>query len=54
MAVDRNAMVTLRKKGKSNSVIARNLQIYHQTVWNVVKKFKETGETCYQLGQGWK
>jgi transposase len=52
MAVDRNAIVTLHEKGESNSVIAKKLQIRRETVWKVVKKFKETGETCNRPGQG--
>ena len=51
MAVDRNTIVTLHKKGESNSCIAKKLHIHHETVWKVVKKFKETGETCNRQGQ---
>ena len=46
MAVDRNTIVTLHKKGESNSCIAKKLHIRFETVWKVVKKFKETSETC--------
>jgi transposase len=52
MVVDRNAIVTLHEKGESNSGIAKKLQIRRDTVWKVVKKFKETGETCNRPGQG--
>jgi transposase len=52
MAVDRNAIVTLHEKGESNSVIAKKLQIRRETVWNVVKNFKETAETCNRPVQG--
>ena len=52
MAVDRNTIVTIYKKGESNSCIAKKLHICHETVWKVVKKFKETGETCNWPGQG--
>jgi transposase len=52
MAVDRNAIVTLHEKDESNSVIAKKFQIRGETVWKVVKKFKQTGETCNQPGQG--
>ena len=31
------------KKGKSNSRISKNLHIRSETVWKVIKKFKETG-----------
>ena len=30
----------------------KKLHIRHETVWKVVKKFKETGETCYRPDQG--
>ena len=55
MAVDRNTIVTLHKKGESNSCIAKELQLFlegGETIWKVVKKFKETGETCNRKGQG--
>ena len=52
MAVDRNTIITLHKKGESNSCIAKKLQIRRETVWKVVKKFKETGGTCNRPGQG--
>ena len=37
---------------KSNSCIAKKLHIRPETVWKVVKKFKEIGETCNRPGQG--
>ena len=52
MAVDRNTIVTLYKKGESNYCIAKKLHIHRRTVWNVVKNFKETGETSNRPGQG--
>ena len=52
MAVDRNTIITLNKKGESNSCIVKKLHIRSETVWQVVKKFKETGETCNRPGQG--
>ena len=52
MAVDGNTIVTFHKKGESNSCIAKKLHIRRETVWKVVKKFKETGETCNRPGQG--
>ena len=54
MAVGRNAIVTLHKRGDSNCRIAKKLHIRRETVWKVVKKFKETGETCNRPGQGGK
>ena len=51
MAVDRNTIETLNKKGESNSCIAKKLHIRRETVWKVVEKFKETGETCNRPGQ---
>ena len=38
MAVDRNTIVTLHKKGESNSCVAKKLNIRSETVWNVDKK----------------
>ena len=52
MAVDRNSIVTLNKKGESNSCISKKLHIRRETIWKVVKKFKETGETCNRPIQG--
>ena len=54
--VDRITIVTIHKKGESNSCIAKKLHICHETVWKVVKKFKKTGETCNRPSQGrkWK
>ena len=49
-AVDRNSIVTLVKK--RNFFIAKTLNIRSETVWKVVKKFQETGETCNRPGQG--
>lgn len=54
MAIDRNTIVTLHKKGDSNTSIAKKLHIRRKTVWKVVKKFKETGKTCNRPGQGGK
>ena len=47
MAVDRNTIVTLHKKGES-----KKLHIRRETVWKVVKKVKETVDTCNRPGQG--
>ena len=51
MAVDKNTIITLHRKCESNSCIAKKLRIRSETVWKVVKKFKETGETCNWPGQ---
>ena len=45
MAIDRETIVSLYKKGESNSTIAKELQIRRETVWKVVKKFRMTGQT---------
>ena len=52
MVVERNTIITLHKKGESISCIVKKLHIRLETVWKVVKKFKETGETCNRPGQG--
>ena len=41
MAIDRNTIVTLHKKGESNSCIRKKLHIRGETVFKVIKKFKE-------------
>ena len=51
MAVDTNTIVTLHKKGENNSCIAKKLHVRRKIVWNLVKMFKETGETCNRPGQ---
>ena len=45
MAIDRETIVNLHKKGESYSTIAKKLQIRRQTVWKVVKKFREICQT---------
>ena len=45
IAIDRETIVSLHKKSESNSTIAKELQIRRKTVWKVVKKFRETGQT---------
>ena len=52
MAIDRETILILHKKGESNSTIAKELQILRETVWKVVKKFRETGQTFNRPGQG--
>ena len=52
MAMDRETIVSLHKKGESNSTIAKELPIRRETVWKVVKKFRETGQTSSRPGQG--
>ena len=54
MAIDRETIVSLHKKGESHSTIAKKLQIRRETVWKVVKKFRETGQTFNQHGPGQK
>ena len=51
MSIDRETIVSLYKKGESNSTITKELQIWCETVWKVVKKFRETGQTSNQPGQ---
>ena len=51
MALDRETIVSLHKKGESNSTIAKELQIRRETVWKVVKTFRETGQTFNRPGQ---
>ena len=41
MAVDRNTVVTLHKKGESNSCIAKKQHIRRETVWKVVKNSRK-------------
>ena len=52
MAVDRDTILTIHKRGESNSCIAKKLHIRSETVWKVVKNIKETGERCNRPGQG--
>ena len=51
MAINRETIVSLHKKGESNSTIAKELQIQRETVWQVVKKFRETDQTSNRPGQ---
>ena len=51
MAIDREAIVSLHKKGKSNSTIAKELQIRRETVWKGIKKFREMSQTSNRPGQ---
>ena len=50
MAIDRETIVSLHKKDESNSTIAKELQIRRDTVWKVVKKFRETGQASNRPG----
>ena len=52
MAIDREIIVSLYKKGDSNSTIAKEFEIRRETVWKVAKKFRETGQTSNRQGQG--
>ena len=45
MALDRETIVSLHKKGESNSTIAKELQIRREPVWKVGKKVRETDKT---------
>ena len=49
MAIDRETIVSLHKKGDSNLTMAKELQIRRG---QVVKKFRETGQTSNQPDQG--
>ena len=42
MTLDRETIESHHKKGERNSTIAKELQIRRETVWKVVKKFRET------------
>ena len=44
MAIDRETIVSLHKKGESNSTITKELQIRREMVWKVVKKCREAGQ----------
>ena len=52
MAVDRETIVSLYKKDESNSTNPKELQLRRETVWKVVKKFRETGQAFNRQGQG--
>ena len=52
MAIDRETIVILHRKGESNSTIAKELQVRGEMVWKVVKEFRETGETSNRPGSG--
>ena len=49
--MDRETVVSLHKKGESNSTMAKELQIWREMVWKVVKKFRKTGQTSNRPGQ---
>ena len=52
MAIDRETFLSLHKNDESNLTIAKKLYIRRETVWKVVKKFRETGQTSNRPGQG--
>ena len=52
MAVDWNAVIKLHKSGKSNVEIAKRLDMNRSTLWKIVKKFQETGNTPDRPGRG--
>ena len=51
MAIDRETIVSLYKKGESNWTLAKEFQILRETVWKVVNKFRGTGQTFNRPGQ---
>ena len=51
MAIDRETIVSFHKKSERNFTPAKELQIWRETAWKVVKKFRETGQTSYRPGQ---
>ena len=52
MAIYRETIVSLHKKGESSLTNAKALQIRRETVWKVFKKFRETDQTSNRTGQG--
>ena len=52
MAIERETIESIHKKGESNSIIAKELQIRRETVRKLAKKFRETGQTSNRPGQG--
>ena len=52
MTVDRNVVIKLHKSGKSNVEIAKRLDMNRSTVWKIMKKFQETGNTLDRPGRG--
>ena len=52
MAVDRKTVIKLHKICETNVEIAKRLKINRLTVWKIVKKFKETGNTLDREGRG--
>ena len=54
IAIDRETIISLHKKSESNLTIATELQTRGETVWKVVKKFRETSQTSNRPGQGGK
>ena len=44
MTIDRETIVSLHKNSESNSTIAKE-HIQRETVWKVVKTFRETGQS---------
>ena len=51
MAVDRNAVIKLHKNGKTNVEIAKPLDMNRSTVWKIVKKFQEPGNSHDRPGR---
>ena len=52
MAVDRKTVIKLHKIGETTVEIAKRLKMNRLTVWKIVKKFEETGNTLGREGRG--
>ena len=52
MTMDLNTILTLYKKGDSNSSLPKKLHIHPEMVWKVLRNFNETGKACHRLSQG--
>ena len=52
MTVDRNVVIKLYKSRNSNVEIAKRLDMNRSTVWKIVNKFQETGNTLDRPGHG--
>ena len=50
--VDQNAAIKLHKRGKSNIVIAKRLDMNRSMEWKIAKKFQEIGNTIDGTGRG--
>ena len=52
MAVDRNALIKLHKREKSNVEVAKRLDMNRSTVWKIVKKFQVIKNNLDRPGRG--